>query len=145
MIERLEFAPGSPVNIYSQDQIESVYNDVGKALVVVVVNENGQPKVNWEMTQEVIDERDKDELGDDYKERAEIEPLAALAAAGVSDDNIKLLQLNVKKHGDWLLNPEAIVIKVKEGFELSKLAKIGTEKAIEIGKQLGIKEEKPGS
>lgn len=139
VVQRLSFPPGTPVEMTDQGSVDAVYADVGKALVIVELNEHGQPHVDWEATQEVVEERERAEQGDDYEETQSVDPTVPLIQAGVSEDNAKLLELNVKKHGDWLLNPEAIVTKVKEGFKLSTLAKIGDVTAAEIADQLGIK------
>lgn len=68
--------------------------------MIVVINEFHQPKIDWEANQEVVEERERAELGDDYFESEEVDPTIALINAGVSQDNAKLLSLNVKKHGE---------------------------------------------
>ena len=120
IVRKLEFPPGTPVDLTSRQELEAIYNDIGKALVIVERNDMGQAKPDWDATGEVVRERDGRPAGGDAEEVDGEEPEGIVIDLEIDEDLVELL----KRHQAELPSPvtvESLADWVKEGNSFTTL------------------------
>ncbi|MEO1528074.1 MAG: hypothetical protein AAFX06_21800 [Planctomycetota bacterium] len=64
IVKKLQFPPGTPVELHTKAEVEAVYGDIGKALVIVRMSDLGQAHPDFDATDEVVRERDGEDIAE---------------------------------------------------------------------------------
>lgn len=149
LVRKLEFLPDQPLEL-TDEEFAVVQNDVGRTLCVCEPSKDSPERfrVDWSGTDKVHKDthgvvlpRQSKPVNVGAGQQPKVDPVENADPEDdveLSEELIEALEKNVEKHGEWVLDPDAIKEKVAAGFDLTSLTDIGRARAADLKTALGI-------